>query len=149
MIKFFFFWVRPHWGCFLILPSPLFCLSPRWSPTTTFHPSTRFLFPLSLRMAFPMTLRLKLTQEEQRGTGAGFQLWGHNPWWLRVTSAGRQCSGLYWRGGAAGNGAGSTDTELPSGMREVRMTAVERSCAGSKEWCWNKEGARDWVTETS
>lgn len=48
-------------------------------------------------------------------------------------SSGRQCSGLYWRGEAAGIGAGSTDTELPSGVREIRMTALERACVGGKE----------------
>lgn len=48
-------------------------------------------------------------------------------------SSGRQCLGLYRRGEAAGNGAGSTDTEQLSGGREIRMTAMERSCAGRKE----------------
>lgn len=49
-------------------------------------------------------------------------------------SSGRQCSGLYWRGEAAGNGAGSTDAELPFGMREIRMTD-----SSGKEQC-RKQG---------
>lgn len=64
-------------------------------------------------------------------------------------SSRRQCCGLYWRGEAAGNGARSTDAELPFGMREIRMTAVERSSARSKESRWNKEAARGLVTETN
>lgn len=93
---------------FLIFPFLLFSLSPRWTPTTTFHLSTRFLSPLSPWVAFPMTLLLRLTQEGQRERDRGWiPALGTQPLMaVGNWSSGRQCSRLYWKG------------------------------KGCREWCW-------------
>lgn len=82
MIKFF-FWVRPHWGSFLILPFPLFFLSPWWRSLPSLHQICLLYHP---KWLFQWHCNSNWhRKEEERGTGAGFQLWGHNPWWLWVT----------------------------------------------------------------
>lgn len=141
---FFFFWARPRWGCFLILPSPLFLLS-----TTTFLLSTRFSSVTPNGFSSDAATQRDVGRKKREGQGLDSSPKEQPSMAAGKRSSGRQRSGLYWRGEAAGNGAGSTDAELPPGAREIRMTAVERSCVGSKEWRWNKEGARGWVTETS